>query len=231
MPENDIWRRAVDLVGKLVLEKLALHGLVVVDRGALDRFLNEHRQSNDRLRAAAAASMKAVGLVSLRLEIVVRDGVPTVIATAPIGQERELARHAAAVIANEWDPPEGWARRKRESSPDRDTNDVDVYAKDAEPDVPSAAAQAALQRARGKALGIAIGRGLSDEGTMRRVLMATIRYFGDPDISSMIPEEVVAAGVVAIGADEVSPELYKRVEEALVRLNDGAGPDDAPESP
>lgn len=54
---NEIWERAADLVGEDVLEKLALHGLVVLDQACLDKFLDEHRKSNDRIRAAANAAM------------------------------------------------------------------------------------------------------------------------------------------------------------------------------
>lgn len=130
MGPNSIWMKAVDLVGEEALRKLKSHGLGVVDEAAIARFLDEQRKSNERLRQAAAASMNALGVTTYRLEIILRDGVPTVIATAPTGEEQELARIAAATVAEQWDPPEGWQRRIiAPDTADRDTTDVDIQAK------------------------------------------------------------------------------------------------------
>lgn len=131
MASNNIWKKAVDLIGEDAVRKLALHGLGVVDEAAIARFLDEHRKSNERLRQAAAASMSALGVTTYRLEIILRDGVPTVIATAPTGEEQELARIAAATVAEQWDPPEGWQRRIiAPDTVERDTTDVDIQAKE-----------------------------------------------------------------------------------------------------
>jgi hypothetical protein len=130
MPGNDIWEKAVDLVGEEALRKLGRHGLVLADKGRIDKFLDEHRKSNDRLRAAAKASMEAVGLTTVRYEIVLgAGGGPVVIATFPNGDEEKACREAAEVLADTWSPPAGWKSRER-VTPLRDTKDVDVVAEE-----------------------------------------------------------------------------------------------------
>ena len=131
---NSIWKKAADLVGDDVIRKLARHGYSVVEVAAIDRFMSEHRKSNDRLREAAAASMRALGVVTVRLEMVDNDGTPTVIATAPMGKEQEMGRCAADPLAALWSPPAGWTPRRE--VPERDTTDVDIAAKEEEEPAP-----------------------------------------------------------------------------------------------
>lgn len=125
---QDIWNKAVDVVGIEALEKLARHDLVVGDRAMLDRFVAEQKKSNDRIRETAAAAMRAIGIETMRVEIVYTDGNPVIIATAPAGDERELALTAARLLFDLWEPPEGWRRRDVPSAPHvGDTTDVPIY--------------------------------------------------------------------------------------------------------
>jgi hypothetical protein len=110
---NSVWERAVDLIGVAAARLLAKHGLVVVDRAALDRWRDEYRRDNDMLRAAAAAAMNAIGIVSIQVSLTSRDGMPHIIACAPAGRERDLMVMACEAIADAWEPPDGYQPRRR----------------------------------------------------------------------------------------------------------------------
>lgn len=131
---NRIWKQAADLIGddgERVLRRLRMHGLHVVSLAEIDRFLDEHRKSNERLREAAGAAMRAVGLSTVRLELWIDgNGAMTLIATAPNGDEQRLARYAAHALADAWVPPDGAGepRRPQDGDPPHDTNDVSVAA-------------------------------------------------------------------------------------------------------
>lgn len=106
-----IWDRAVDLVGEEAMRRLHTHGFAVVGIPELDGFLDEHRKSHERTQEVAAATLRAVGRTSVRLEINTdRGGGTTIIATVPGGNEKEAVIQAAKVLASMWAPPEGWER-------------------------------------------------------------------------------------------------------------------------
>lgn len=148
--DKDIWNKGVELVGLEVLEKLGRHGLAVADRRSLDEFLEEQRKSNTRIRETAAAAMRAIGIDTYRLELVVVDGKPTIIATAPSGNEKDLAMVAASAIASAWSPPDGWTEMAPSEGRLHETTNVAVCGKPEEGDL-LARAERAEQKV--KALG------------------------------------------------------------------------------
>jgi hypothetical protein len=127
---TQIRNRAIDLVGVENVELLERHGLVPADRRGVESFLEEHRKSNQRIRETAAAAMRALDVDTFRLELAIQDGIPIVIATAPSGNEEDLARVAGNALVHAWVPPEGWTERAVHV---HDTNDVTVAGAAEEP--------------------------------------------------------------------------------------------------
>lgn len=131
---NEIFERAAAAIGADAVAELSEYGLYVIDAAALARYKLEQRKSNDRIRETAAATMKAAGVMTTRVEIEICDGLPRIIVTFPAGDEKAFAREVGRVMASLWqpdDPPEGMRVVTPESAaaaPWGDTTEVDTHA-------------------------------------------------------------------------------------------------------
>ncbi len=90
MAENNIYQRIVDLIGVDALERLHRHGFTVSDDSLVATFVDEHRGSNARIRETAAATMRACGLMTTRVEYRHEEGRTQLIVTHPAGDEQGL---------------------------------------------------------------------------------------------------------------------------------------------
>lgn len=129
---QEIHQEVVALIGEEAASKLYEGGFSVVDAEQLAAFVDEHEQSNDRLREVAAEAMRSARVTTTRVEIKVVNGVPTIIATHPAGDEKRLVKDIAKLVSFFLGEKYG-ARPVK--SPDtiereeiRDTNDVAVAA-------------------------------------------------------------------------------------------------------
>lgn len=128
---ESIHNRAVDLIGEEAVLRLRAHGFEVCEPAALDRFLDEHRKSNARIREAAAATMRACEMMTARTEIEITAHGPRLVVTFPIGDEMAFARMVAEHLSDLWDAPEGTRVAHEKTT---DTNNVEVRSTD--PDQP-----------------------------------------------------------------------------------------------
>lgn len=124
----DLRRIAVSLIGEEAVTLLQDAGLHIASRAQVERFIAEHKASNDRIRACARATMEAAGLQTVRTEIVIEgNGQGHLIITAPAGDEHEFARLIGETMAACFPADDGKAWKRSEAAP-YDTNDVPMVA-------------------------------------------------------------------------------------------------------
>lgn len=120
---DPITARVLDLIGPDALAKLHRHGFAVAELAAVQRFREEYREDKDRIRETAAAAMRAIGIDSVRVELVSNsNGVLTsLICTAPCFDELQFAKAVGDVVKDHIFPPAGAVQSE---TPPYNTNNV-----------------------------------------------------------------------------------------------------------
>lgn len=133
--EEQIYEEVVALIGGEAVRKLYDAGYDVVDGERVAAFVEEHEKSNARLRETAAAAMRHAGVITVRAEITVVNGMATVIATHPAGDEHRMAKEIGKTLAfflrGQRGPKDGPVREDDDIERERirDTNKVPFVAK------------------------------------------------------------------------------------------------------
>lgn len=127
LTSTDLRRIAVSLIGEEAVTLLQDAGLHIASRAQVERFVAEHKASNDRIRACARATMEAAGLMTVRTEIVIQDGVGHLIVTHPAGDEMAMGQLIGETMAACFPPDDGKVWKRSEAGP-YDTNDVPIVA-------------------------------------------------------------------------------------------------------